>query len=60
MVCEFVLDCKIWSWILESKVKHCVWDELIIYAKAVWEHVIKQIRINNFFIAAMLQGFAPN
>ena len=41
----------------ELKVKHCIWDELIIYAKAAWEWVIKQIKINNFFVVVMLQGF---
>ena len=41
----------------ETKFKHCIWDELIIYAKAAWEWVIKQIKINSFSAAAMLQGF---
>ena len=41
----------------ESKVKHRIQDELIICAKATWERVIKQIKINNFFVVAMLQGF---
>lgn len=40
-----------------SRVKHRIWDELIIYAKAAWERVIKQIKINNFSTMAMLQGF---
>lgn len=40
----------------EPKVKHCTWDELIIYAKATWEWVIKQFKISSFSIAAMLQG----
>jgi hypothetical protein len=30
----------------ESKVKHCIWDELIIYAKAAWDRMIKQIKIS--------------
>ena len=41
----------------ESKVKHCIWDELIIHAKAAWEWVIKHININNYYVVAMLQGF---
>lgn len=41
----------------ESKVKHRIWGELIIYAKAAWERVLKQIKINIVSVAAMLQGF---
>jgi hypothetical protein len=41
----------------ESKVKHRIWDELIIYAKAAWERVIKHIKISSFSTVAMLQGF---
>ena len=37
--------------------KHRIWDDLIIYAKAAWEHVLKQIKINNFSAVDMLQGF---
>ena len=41
----------------ESKVKHRIWGELIIYAKAAWNRVIKQIKICRFSAVAMLQGF---
>lgn len=41
----------------ESKVKHMIWDELIIYAKAAWDGVIKQIKISSFSTVAMSQGF---
>jgi hypothetical protein len=41
----------------ESKVKHRIWDELIIYAEAAWERVLKQIKINNLSLATMLQDF---
>ena len=41
----------------EFKVKHKIWDELLIYAKAAWEHVLNQIKISVFFAVAMLQGF---
>ena len=34
-----------------------IWDELIIYAKVVWERVIKHIKISCFSATAMLQGF---
>ena len=40
-----------------AKVKHRVWDELIIYANVTWEHVVKQIKISSFSAAAMLQSF---
>ena len=33
-----VFNHELWH---ESKVKHCIWDELNIYANAVWERVIK-------------------
>ena len=41
----------------ESKVKHRIWEELIIYAKAAWDRVIKQKRLVVFSAAAMSQGF---
>ena len=41
----------------ESKVKHQIWDELIVYAKVAWERVIKQIKISSFSAKAMLQDF---
>ena len=41
----------------ESKVKCCIWDELIMYAKTAWKRVLKQIKINNFSTKAMLDGF---
>ena len=41
----------------ESKVKHRIWDELIMYAKAAWKQVIKQIKISSFSAMALLQGF---
>jgi hypothetical protein len=40
-----------------SKVKHRIWDELIIYAKAAWNRVVKQIKISSFSAEAMLKGF---
>jgi hypothetical protein len=40
-----------------SKVKHRIWDEVIIYAKAAWNQVVKQIKISSFSAEAMLQGF---
>lgn len=33
------------------------WDELIVYVRAAWEHVVKQIKITSLSVAAMLQGF---
>ena len=41
----------------ESKVKHLIWDDLIMYAKAAWERAVKQIKISIFLAKAMLQGF---
>ena len=41
----------------ETKVKHRIWDELTVYAKAAWNRVIKQIKISSFSAQAMLQGF---
>jgi hypothetical protein len=41
----------------ESKVKHRIWDELVIFAKEAWERVFEQININSFSATAMLQGF---
>ena len=38
----------------ESKVKHQIWDELIVYAKAAWKHAIKHIKISSFSAKAML------
>ena len=41
----------------ESKVKHRIWDELIMYVKAAWERIIKHIKISSFSTMAMLHGF---
>ena len=41
----------------ESRAKHHIWDELIMYAKAAWKWVIKQIKISSFSAMALLQGF---
>ena len=41
----------------ESKVKQRIWDDLIIYTKAVWKRVLEQIKISNFTVVTMLQGF---
>lgn len=41
----------------ESRVKHRIWDKLIIYAKAAWKRVVDQIKIYWFYVAAMLRGF---
>jgi hypothetical protein len=41
----------------ESKIKHRIWDELIMYAKVAWKWMIKQIKISSFSIVALLQGF---
>ena len=49
-----VFNCEQWH---ESKVKLRIWDELFMYAKAVWDQVIKQIKLSSFSAVAMLQGF---
>ena len=41
----------------KSKVKHRIWDEFIMCAKAAWKWVIKQIKISSFSTTALLQGF---
>ena len=41
----------------KSKIKHHIWDELIIYAKLAWKMVMAQIKISSFSVMAMLQGF---
>ena len=41
----------------ETRVKHYIWDELIMYAKTGWERVLKQIKISEFLKLGMLQGF---
>ena len=38
--------------------KHHIQDELIMYAKAAWNWVIKQIKLSSFFAMALLEGFA--
>ena len=40
-----------------SRVKHRIWDELIIYAKAAWKRVVEQIRISRFSATALLLAF---
>ena len=41
----------------ESKVKHWVWDELIFYAKATWNRVVRLIKISIFSTEALIKGF---
>jgi hypothetical protein len=41
----------------ETRVKHRIWDELILYAKTTWERVLKNIKISAFSAMALLQGF---
>jgi hypothetical protein len=36
-----------------SRVKHHIWDELIIYAKAAWNQVVKLIKISKFSAEAL-------
>ena len=33
-----------------------IWDEVVVYAKAAWEHAIKQIKVRSSFVAPRLQG----
>ena len=51
---DYVFNREHWH---ESKVKHRIWDELIIYAKATWDKVIKQIKISRFSALALLRKF---
>jgi hypothetical protein len=37
----------------ESKVKHLVWDDLVIYTKAAWERVVKQVKISIFCVGSL-------
>ena len=41
----------------ESKIKHRIWDELIMYAMVAWKWVIKQIKISSCSAMSLLQGF---
>ena len=41
----------------ETRVKHRIWDELILYAKSAWERVLKQIKISKFLMVGLLQSF---
>ena len=40
-----------------TRVKHRIWDELILYAKAAWNKVLKQIKICPLSAMTTLQGF---
>ena len=40
-----------------SKVKHEIWDELIIYAQVAWKRVLGQIKKCSFSAVTLLQGF---
>ena len=39
------------------KVEPFIWDDLIMYAKASWERVVKQVKISIFLGEVVLQGF---
>lgn len=34
----------------ESKVKHLIWYDPTLYAKIVWERVMKNVKINDFIL----------
>jgi hypothetical protein len=51
---DMVFNHKQWH---ETRVKHHIWDELILYAKVAWERVLKHIKISAFSALALLQGF---
>ena len=40
-----------------SKVKHKIWDELIIYAQVAWKRVLEQINKCRISAATLVQGF---
>lgn len=40
-----------------SKVKHKIWDELIIYAQGAWKRVLEQSKISRTSVATLVQGF---
>ena len=39
------------------EVKQRIRDELIIYAKVTWKHVVEQVMLNRFSAVAILMGF---
>jgi len=41
----------------EPKMKHLVWDDLIMYAKVAWEWVAKFVEIMSYQAEATLKGF---
>lgn len=42
------------AWI---KVKHLIWDNLIMYAKVAWARVVKFVKISIYLAKALLKGF---
>ena len=42
---------------LESKMKHLIWDDLIMYVKATWARVVKFVKISTYLVKALLKGF---
>lgn len=41
----------------KAKVKHHIWNDLILYAKGAWDKLEKNIKISEFSAEALLQGF---
>ena len=41
----------------ETRVKHHIWDERILYANVTWERFLKHIKTSAFSVLGLLQGF---
>lgn len=41
----------------ESKMKHLIWDDLVMYAKVAWIRMVKFAEINVYLSEALLKGF---
>jgi hypothetical protein len=40
-----------------SKVKHKIWDELIIYAQVAWKRVLEQVKKKSYLTETLVHGF---
>ena len=52
-----VFDQEQWH---DSKVKHIIWGDLIMYAKVLWTRVIKYVKTSVFLLEANLKSFRLN
>lgn len=51
---DWIFNHKLWH---DSKVKHIIWNDIILYPKVTWERVVKNVKISAFSTIVLAQSF---